>query len=298
MAVRREVRTARRDEGGVLDVSFGGDAVRWTGVDDKNDRPKPNQVFELYAPQRYAAYVPSRWMKQIGNDRLLSQLSIPGAHDAAARSGLGAVCQNWAISQQLEAGVRCFDIRCCRVGTANNATFSIHHGEIFQGLYFREVLDDCLAFLNQNPSECIVMMIQQEGTPASSDLPSFGQIFRDNYWEHYKDRWYTAETLPSLGQVRGKIVLLSNFGRFSDESPMAWWGGSGFVVENSYEVWADNISGKLGVTGKWNLVKANLELAAKNAAANPPRWYITFATGATGLLPETVAGSIVTGQVL
>lgn len=38
-------------KGEFLDVSSGGDAVRWSGMDGKNDRPKPNQVFQLLNPR-------------------------------------------------------------------------------------------------------------------------------------------------------------------------------------------------------------------------------------------------------
>jgi cytolysin (calcineurin-like family phosphatase) len=38
-------------KGEFLDISSGGDALRWSGVDGRNDKPKPNQLFQFLNPR-------------------------------------------------------------------------------------------------------------------------------------------------------------------------------------------------------------------------------------------------------
>lgn len=52
------------------------------------------------------------WMSYLPDDALLSALSIPGTHDAATSTlNLWSKCQSLSLGAQLNAGVRCFDLR-------------------------------------------------------------------------------------------------------------------------------------------------------------------------------------------
>src|SRR5690349_13075092 len=68
-----------------------------------------------------AAISTTGWMQSLPDNYLLSQLSVPGSHDAGARfepvSGT-AKCQSLTIAEQLNAGIRFLDIRCRHIGDA------------------------------------------------------------------------------------------------------------------------------------------------------------------------------------
>ena len=86
------------------------------------------------------------WMHSLNDDVSLSQLSIPGTHNSGARYETWpgtSQCQDLSIDEQLEAGVRFLDIRCCH----RNNTFRIYHGMEDQHLSFDDVLDTCISFL-------------------------------------------------------------------------------------------------------------------------------------------------------
>ncbi|MBR4296566.1 MAG: phosphatidylinositol phosphodiesterase, partial [Bacteroidaceae bacterium] len=52
------------------------------------------------------------WMKSVPDATPLCQLSIPGTHDSGALDGGEAFqTQELTIEEQLEGGIRCFDIR-------------------------------------------------------------------------------------------------------------------------------------------------------------------------------------------
>lgn len=154
----------------------------------------------------------SNWMKSVDGSWSLARLSIPGTHDSGALlepiPGT-AKCQNLAIAGQLAAGVRFLDIRCRHVGD----TFLIHHGPIDQKLTFEGVLGSVTGFLKSNPGECVILSVKEE-YDAEKNTRSFEQTF-DTYVARDPDRWWLKAELPTLGQVRGKIVL---FRRFSSTS--------------------------------------------------------------------------------
>jgi len=170
------------------------------------------------------AYTSSNWMGSLPDSTSLASMSIPGTHDSGARyepiSGT-AKCQDLTIAEQLNIGVRFLDIRCRHIDNA----FAIHHGSVYQNLNFDDVLNACFSFLNSNPTETIIMSVKEEHTP-SNNTRSFEQTF-DSYVAKNPSKWYLGTSIPNLGSVRGKIVLVRRFGAGS---------AKGIDLTN----WADN----------------------------------------------------------
>ncbi len=152
----------------------------------------------------------SRWMGDIDDNTLLSSVSIPGTHDTGAlRIGgiydLGTT-QDHTIKQQLQAGVRFFDIR---LGN-KRGKLEVYHNFLKQGITCEQLFDDCREFLQNHPTECILMSIKQE----------HGDSITDTLVQKIKQEpelWYTRYAVPTVGEVRGKIVL---FRRFDCEEEM------------------------------------------------------------------------------
>lgn len=150
------------------------------------------------------------WMSFVPNNKPLSHISIPGTHDSCARKGAALIdafvaTQNpeCTILKQLEDGIRYLDIRCCAI----DGVFTIHHDKFYLGINFGKVLEQCIHFLYEHPSEAIIMRIQQENSSVSDT--EFKKIFDEKYFI-YQKKMYMDSSIPTLGQVRGKIVILSN----------------------------------------------------------------------------------------
>ncbi len=148
------------------------------------------------------------WMKQIKDDRNICSINLPGTHDTCTfTSGVpGVRTQNHDLMSQLEMGVRFIDIRCRHF----HNIFTIHHGDFFLGMDFRSVMFTCLSFLKQNPTETILMVIKEEHT-SEGCTRSFEETFRSEYFDNIKDKWLVKNSIPTLGEARGKIVLLRRF---------------------------------------------------------------------------------------
>lgn len=121
-------------------------------------------------------------------DKTLRDIAIPGSHQAAIYVAanpwvigtIGApgpgVCQNLTIKNQLECGVRYFDLRPGR--TRGRFAFT-HYGAInYHGEWLDEVLDDVNDFM-LNHRECIILKFSH-----------FGDFFDDAL---YRD-WMTVVT--------------------------------------------------------------------------------------------------------
>lgn len=172
----------------------------------------------------------SDWMSFVPSESLLSDISIPGTHDTGAirlvkshsrMTEVGPVtvpvpvppayyqCQCLPLVKLLEIGVRFLDIRC----RLYNNTFRIHHDDMYMELTFGvDVRDVCIDFLKKHPHETIIMSVKREySTYKSSNTfeQTFMKYVNDNDPNH--DFWYFGDTIPKLGDVRGKIVLLRRF---------------------------------------------------------------------------------------
>jgi 1-phosphatidylinositol phosphodiesterase len=149
------------------------------------------------------------WMTAQPDERSLAVLSIPGTHESAALyeplSSGTAKCQNMTVAEQLEAGVRYFDIRCRHL----NDGFQIYHGPIFQQQTFDQVLSTMYAFLDEHPQQTLIMSVKEEFT-AEMTTRSFSDTFQA-YVDQTPERWHLGPTVPVLGDVRGKIVLVRRF---------------------------------------------------------------------------------------
>jgi 1-phosphatidylinositol phosphodiesterase len=175
---------------------------------------------------------PTDWMADVDDTRGLAALSIPGTHDTGALHepypGL-AQTQDLTIDEQLAAGVRYFDVRCRHF----QDSFLIFHGAIDQDQTFAQVLTTMYAFLDAHPSEALIVSIMEESMPYQVTR-SFEATFAD-YVSAAPDRWAMSASLPRLGGVRGRLVLLRRFA--ATATPLgidatAWPDNSIFAIHN------------------------------------------------------------------
>jgi hypothetical protein len=160
--------------------------------------------------------LPTHWMKNIPDNTLLTEMSIPGTHDSISRNGgiTGmAKCQKWTIGKQLKYGVRYLDIRM--KAQADKPYLKGWHGDDTLGVEqdddFYDVLYEIKKFLNENSSETVILQLKQE-------CSEFGHYdFAQRVFRHfvrndvYRNLFYISDKMPKLKDCRGKIVLINRF---------------------------------------------------------------------------------------
>ena len=217
------------------------------------------------------------WMADLADTKMIAELSIPGSHDSGARFDLAqglAQTQKLTIAEQLDAGVRYFDIRCRHVGDQ----FLIYHGGVDQNQTYDEVLATMYAFLDAHPHETILASVKEESVP-TQNTRSFEATF-DAYIAQAPTRWILTPTLPRLGDVRGKVVLLRRFD--ATTTPLGvdatvWSDNATFTIsdadahlriEDEYVVTSNDL--------KWTAIT---NLLAEAAAGDPTTWMLTYTSG-------------------
>jgi len=156
------------------------------------------------------------WMTALPDDMSLLNVSIPGTHDTGTCElesiNFGfSKCQNMSISQQLDFGIRYFDLRV-DVEILTNTMF-ITHGGLPCILRFDTVIEKTNDFLKAHPNEVVIF----ELTAEQDRMPGlFSEYLNDPKTpQEIKDRFYLDKTVPTLGQARGKIVVLRRFPSYS-----------------------------------------------------------------------------------
>ena len=173
------------------------------------------------------------WMKYVDGNKYLDELSIPGTHDSSTCSVDNdtepqtslAKCQQDYIPTQLLEGIRYFDIRLGKNNDKGDP--GIDHGICYllkkDGgfIHLSDVIGYFKTFLNENPSEALIMLVSRGNDEATDEsvTTAFANVMDNN-----SGLFYTSSHVPTLNEVRGKIVLLRRFKLAGDSVDGHTWG--------------------------------------------------------------------------
>lgn len=245
----------------------------------------------------------NNWMQDIEDNRLVCKMSIPGTHDTGAYTGNGWVkTQDKNIEQQLNSGIRFFDIRLVH----QNGVLKLCHGSyIFDVTFVGDVLKTTAEFLKEHPSETVIMTIKRDHDLDKGDATKYRMALTKAL---EGDRNLTSYMVKSfrpdftLGDLRGKMLIISRDGWITTPSGKvtSWPDNASFSssiestngsstiihVEDHY---------KSRASDKVSYVAQNVRKA--QATFNTPKndWFITFtsSTGAIGWAqPQTTTNQI------
>ncbi len=263
--------------------------------------------------------VPVDWMSSLSDTATIDQLNIPGTHDSGTsylKSANYHKTNDLNIAEQLQLGIRYFDMRLrCLVNPGwvstdptgpvapGQANFTVHHEEDWCYLYLDQsswvdpgdvgdikgyVLQDCLNFLQQHPSEFILFQVQQE----HNSEPRFDVCFKEIVKRHNDNRldlpvhFLTTHIYPTVRDCRGKIVIvnmggaLNKFGLPLTNDKLV--DTPSFYLENH---WMDS-----NTSEKWGKIDAALQVARQN---KPGQWVMTYVSDGSGALhPRDFASTL------
>ena len=150
------------------------------------------------------------WMGLLPDNMYVAEVSIPGTHDSATGSGwtsdivnTGAdtysKTQELSIEAQWNLGIRAFDFRPAE----QSGYMSLNHGIQITKLRFEDTLTQLCGYLDQNPSEFIVIhLLKGTGDNYVSRVKSVLTS------DAYKDYIVNFRTDLTVGQLRGHILVL------------------------------------------------------------------------------------------
>lgn len=153
-----------------------------------------------------------KFISCLPDEAFLSKINIPGTHDSCtafcALENMSR-CQSLTVNQQLEAGIRLFDIRLHKKGQE----FYLVHAlaDCFtdstkqKRLTFGEVLESFRNFIMDNPEEVLIVSVKQDRGIMSR---KFFPAFYNKYIKENQGEWFLKNEDPTLSQCRGKMVLM------------------------------------------------------------------------------------------
>lgn len=326
------------------------------GEGDGDDEGNALELTTVYTPSAHHLSVLSsanlsRWMRELGDGWPLSALSVPGTHNSpTCHVALPSVrCQAVGVREQLDNGVRFLDLRVSASKGVGNDSLALVHSVFPVSLggnrYLAGLLDELYAFLDDNPSEALIVSLKREGTGRGTDQDLSQHLFKrycgggssgkggdeggegkeanGNKDDDVARRWFTEPRIPSLGEARGRIVLVRRFN--NDGALQAEHGGRGWGIDAS--AWPDNcadgtvdsglvrvqdfyeVGKSAGIEKKAELARSHLERAGQQvyaAAAAPgpddgeappaPPLFVNFLTASNffnaSCWPEKIAAKV------
>lgn len=191
-------------------------------------------------------------MNKLKNETPLSALSIPGTHNSPTyRTALPSVrCQAVSVKEQLNNGIRFLDIRVQPEkpdDPSKDGLILVHSAfpvSLTGTKYFRGLIDHIFVFLDANPSETIIISLKREGVGKATDQ-QLSKILHDHY-ANDPARWFTENRIPTLGEVRKKVVVIRRFAL--DDSLKGENNGTGWCIDA--ESWPDNCADGMCSSGE------------------------------------------------
>ncbi len=269
------------------------------------------------------------WMKFVDDEQYISSLSMPGTHDSGTYAwGYNILIEDYvtqarSILSQLNAGVRLLDIRLCDYENGGSSTVPfgvqtlyICHGAGAGGLtndHSQITIDDVFKqigdFLNMNPTETVAVLLKDECSPLIPELLPYLSVCPPNIDSTTLSTrlqtainnsslgvsgFWTQNTLPKLGEVRGKVVVINRNQDFGSGGILInGWDGSA-IINSAAPV-------QFSIQDYYNVTDANQKSTlAFNFLANmnnspqtdPPTWYINYLSAANGGKVKPIAQGI------
>lgn len=164
-------------------------------------------------------YSGNNWITPLDGHIYITNMSIPGTHDAGTGgssdgivSGLAGMVaadtQETTISEQLNMGIRCFDLR---PGQYNNE-LRIYHGVVRYASSFHDALGTITDYLISNPGEFAIVIMRHESE--IGNLSGLLELFKEDQSEWStlmrasldKERTYSYNNSEVKYTIQSKIV--------------------------------------------------------------------------------------------
>lgn len=137
--------------------------------------------------------------------------------------------------------------------------FSVYHGPRPQRSSLPILLETLHSFLTLHPTETFILCLKEESPPFH---PNFAKLVYEAFAPHSRF-WFLENRIPTLGQVRGKGILMTRF----EATPGTWQQGLGIHPST----WPDSrpegfewdCHGTTVRTQDWYRVKTFLEIPEK-----------------------------------
>ena len=249
-------------------------------------------------------YSGNNWITPLDGDIYVSQMSIPGAHDAATGEEMAtiigdifAATQEQTLQEQWNLGVRAFDLRPAIydaiIGSTNELW--LYHGMTRVAISWATAMNTIKSNLTDNPGEFAILLFRHE------DESTLGKNTNTNDFNTYMTNYINANSSwivdwkPNLtiDECRGKIILISRFSGSWSYGCFTGWNhdaaGATTTLRNadnskSATMYVQDYYNPSSHDTKWTSIKTYLDISKTfHTDANKiNHWMINHASGYVG----------------
>lgn len=204
------------------------------------------------------------WMSLLNDDRLITDVAIPGSHNSCSYSSDYSFsrCQSTDLPTQLRLGVRYLDLRF----TLKNDELKMYHGWDDLKISFDTCLRQVKSYLEEHPSEIILLRLQKE----RKYVPGLCDIYYQAIVSSFKKIGLPLVDTSDLtnfrvGDLRGKAIVVeyNNIPLYNEHrtyphiTGYSYWG----YLSNRKQVeakWQDILKEEVPETDKHKFKRINL----------------------------------------
>lgn len=184
--------------------------------------PGSKNSVKLPAIPTTAQYAGNNWITPLDGDIYVSQMSIPGSHDAATGEEMATIVgdifastQEQTLQTQWDLGVRAFDLRPAIydaiIGSTNELW--LYHGMTRVSVSWATAMNTLQANLTKNPGEFAIVLFrhEDEGTLGKNTNSDDFNTYMTNYINANSSWIVDWKPDLTIDECRGKIILISRF---------------------------------------------------------------------------------------
>lgn len=251
-----------------------------------------------------AQYSGNNWMTPLDGDIYVSQMSIPGSHDAATGEEMATIVgdifastQEQTLQTQWDLGVRAFDLRPAIydaiIGSTNELW--LYHGMTRVSVSWATAMNTLKSNLTDNPGEFAIVLFRHE------DESTIGKNTNSDDFNTYMTNYINANSSwivdwkPDLtiDECRGKIILISRFSGSWSYGCFTGWNhdaaGATTTLRNadgskSATMYVQDYYNPSDHATKWNSIQKHLDISKTfhTDAAKVNHWMINHCSGYVG----------------
>ena len=249
--------------------------------------------------------VGNNWITPLDGRIYVSQMSIPGSHDAATGEDMAsfvgdlfAQTQDHTLQTQWNLGVRCFDLRPAIYNPSLSSTNELWlwHGITRVAVSWASAMNTIKANLIDHPGEFAIVLFRHE-----DETPAVGKDNNTNHFNTYMTNWVNAnkgwivDWKPdiTIDECRGKLILVSRFYGSWDYGCFTGWShdaaGSTTTVNNannsaSGTMYVQDYYNASSPDAKFTSIKTYLDIAQQFHTSDTMKnhWMLNHVSGYVG----------------
>ncbi len=248
----------------------------------------------------------NNWITPLDDNIYVSQMSIPGSHDAATGEKMATIIgdalastQELTLNKQWTLGVRAFDLRPAiynkvTIWTSDDELW-LYHGMTRVDISWASAMNTIKAQLASNPGEFAIVLFrhESEATASKNNSDTDFNTYMTNYVNQNKDWIVDWKPDLTIGEARGKIILISRFSGNWEYGCFTGWGHGSEGVTTTLNNASNTLSATMYVQdyydpssldAKWNSIKTYLDISRTfhTDQSKKNNWMINHCSGYVG----------------